>query len=150
MEHIIHSQIITHPEVQGSLTDRQVAFRKDRTQPACIPSEARLFADDCLLYRTVSTQEDAAALQDDLDRLQELEEKWLTKFIPEKCEVLRVTNKTRHIITAQYTTHGTTLQTVDEAKYRGVTIHGKLNWKPHVNNILARKPISPKASSRET
>ena len=180
------SQIITHLEVQGSLTDRQVAFRKDRTQrvvldgtksypagvtsgvpqgsvlgpllflvrinylPACIPSEARLFAEDCLVYRAVSTQEDAAALQDDLGRLQEWEEKWLTKFIPEKCEVLRVTNKTRHIITAQYTTHGTTLQTVDEAKYRGVTIHGKLNWKPHVNNILARKPISPKASSRET
>ena len=43
---------------------------------------------------------------------------------------------------AQSTTHGTTLQTVDEAKYLGVTIHGKLNWKPHVNNICKKANIT--------
>jgi hypothetical protein len=85
----------------------------------------------------------------DAASLQEWEEKWLVKFNPEK-KSCRVTYTTRHIITAQYTIHGTTLQTVDEAKYLGVTIHGKFNWKPHVNNILARKPISPKASPGET
>ena len=31
----------------------------------------RLFADDCLLYRTITTDEDAAQLQRDLDQLQE-------------------------------------------------------------------------------
>ena len=110
--------------------------------PACVTSEARLFADDCILYRTVNTQEDVSAIQDDIDRLQEWEEKWLMKFNPEKCEVLRVTNKTRHILTAQYTIHGTTLQTVDEAKHLGVTIHGKINWKTHVNNICKKANIT--------
>ena len=36
-------------------------------------STARLFADDCLLYSVISSQEDAASLQEDLDRLQEWE-----------------------------------------------------------------------------
>ena len=35
----------------------------------------------------------------------------------------------------QYSIHGTSLRTVDEAKYLGVTIQSNLNWKPHINNI---------------
>ena len=39
--------------------------------PSRVSSTARLFADDCLLYRVISNQEDAASLQEDLDHLQE-------------------------------------------------------------------------------
>ena len=45
--------------------------------PACVSSEARLFADDCLLYRTIKSQHDADILQDDLNSLQRWEAKWL-------------------------------------------------------------------------
>jgi hypothetical protein len=37
-----------------------------------IPS-ARLFADDCLLYRPIKTEADATKLQEDIDALQNLE-----------------------------------------------------------------------------
>ena len=103
--------------------------------PACVSSEACLFADDCLLYRTIKSQRDADILQDDLNSLQQWEAKWLMSFNPDKCEVLRVTNKRKNIIQSQYTIHGTVLNTVDKTKYLGVTIRSKLNWKPHISNI---------------
>ena len=103
--------------------------------PACGSSEARLFADDCLLYRTIKSQRDADILQDDLNILQQWEAKWLMSLNPDKCEVFRVTNKRKNIIQSQYTIHGTVLNTVDKTEYLGVTIRSKLNWKPHISNI---------------
>ena len=44
--------------------------------PGRVSSTARLFADDCLLYRTIGFAEDCSALQDDLDRLQDWEQDW--------------------------------------------------------------------------
>ena len=99
--------------------------------PACVSSEVRLFADDYLLHKTIKSQRDADILQDDLNILQQWEAKWLMSFNPDKCQVLRVTNKRKNIIQSQYTIHGT----VDKTKYLGVTIHRKLNWKPHISNI---------------
>ena len=48
-------------------------------------STIRLFADDCLLYRTISNEDDADRLQDDLDKLQEWTEAWQMNFNANKC-----------------------------------------------------------------
>ena len=45
-----------------------------------VSSTAWLFADDCLLYRVISNQEDAASLQEDLDHLQEWEREFSLGF----------------------------------------------------------------------
>ena len=39
-----------------------------------VSSKTRLFAEDCLMYRTISSEEDSAALQEDLDQLQKWED----------------------------------------------------------------------------
>ena len=106
--------------------------------PDCVSSEVRLFADDCLMYRPVRDQADAVALQEDLDHLQVWERTWQMSFNADKCEVLRVTNKRKNIIKTDYTIHGNTLRTVDQAKYLGVTIQSNLSWNPHVDNICAK------------
>ena len=67
--------------------------------PECVTSTPRLFADDSALYRVIDSTEDAKALQDDLDRLQAWEAKWSMEFNPDKCEVIRITNKRRVIQT---------------------------------------------------
>ena len=56
------------------------------------------------------------------------------QFHPEKCQVLRITNKRKPII-FNYTLHDHILATVTQAKYLGVTITNDLNWKQHVENI---------------
>ena len=61
--------------------------------PEYTESDARLFADDCLLYRRINTQADADSLQKDLSSLQHWEQLWQMEFHPQKCTVIHVTNK---------------------------------------------------------
>ena len=53
----------------------------------------RLFADDCMLYRKITTETDSLTLQQDLDALQQWEQDWMMEFNPPKCQLLTVTNK---------------------------------------------------------
>jgi hypothetical protein len=55
-------------------------------------------------------------------------------FNPDKCKVIRITNK-RNVIKASYTIHGQVLQMTNKAKYLGITIDSKLSCGPHVSNI---------------
>ena len=105
--------------------------------PESISSTARLFADDCLLYRTIQNQEDAIELQKDLDTLQKWENAWLMQFNPDKCEVLRVTNR-RKVLASTYTIHGKPLVLTKSAKYLGVNISCDLSWNEHIS-IISKK-----------
>jgi len=102
--------------------------------PGRVQSTTRLFADDCLMYRNIRNTEDTVTLQQDLNKLQKWESDWLMSFNPEKCEVIRITNK-RKIIHGTYSIHGHVLNQTDQAKYLGVTIDSKITWGPHIHNI---------------
>ena len=52
--------------------------------PENTTSDVRLFADDCLLYRHIRNDEDAAALHKNLTSLQQWEETWQMQFHPQK------------------------------------------------------------------
>lgn len=97
-------------------------------------STTRLFADDTVLYKRISSVADATCLQNDLDALQLWEDKWMMEFNPSKCQVLRVTQK-RKPLAASYTIHGETLDVVTSAKLLGVTIDSKLNFNDHVSAV---------------
>ena len=83
------------------------------------------------------TPDDASTLQEDLNKLGQWENEWCMKFHPDKCNVLRVTNKTKKT-EANYHLHGHTLELVTSAKYLGLTITNKLQWDQHINNITAK------------
>ena len=114
--------------------------------PARVSSTACLFADDCLLYRTINTEKDSRALQEDLDHLQEWEQDWQMMFNPDKCEMIRITNK-RKVITGSYSIHGQTLKQTNKAKYLGVTLDNKLSWNNHID-ATAKKANSTTAFLR--
>lgn len=105
--------------------------------PSVVSSTTRLFADDSLLYRRITTQVDVESLQNDLDQLQKWEDKWEMCFNPDKCKVLRLTLKQKPII-SQYSIHGQPLETVSSAKYLGLTIDSKLTFKAHINTIAKK------------
>ena len=96
-----------------------------------------LFADDCLLYRTIRDVTGTRTLQADLDRLQEWEAEWLMEFNPSKCEVITLTKKTKPIVN-NYTLHNTSLVAVDTGKYLGLNISSKLSWSNHVDCVTKR------------
>lgn len=89
-------------------------------------SSVRLFADDCILYRSIKTSMDAVLLKEDLDALQEWEKDWIMEFHPHKCQVLQISNK-RQLINHPFSIHGHILETAESARYLGVNIHNKLN-----------------------
>ena len=99
--------------------------------PSCVQSKIRLFADDAYLYRVIGSPIDSEILQSDLDELQKWEKQWSMEFHPDKCKVLRVTNKTKPS-KGDYTIHNHPLELVDEAKYLGVIIQKRLKWNAHV------------------
>ena len=100
-------------------------------------TKIRLFADDSLLYRTIRTHEDSDILQKDLNTLQAWERANKMEFHPDKCQVLRITNK-HDPIQVQYNIHDTNLGVVASAKYLGIHIDSKLNWNPQ-NTYLCNK-----------
>ena len=56
------------------------------------------------------------------------------KFHPQKCQVLKITNK-KKTIQNTYRIHDTKLEEVTKSKYIGITINNKLMWKDHITNI---------------
>jgi hypothetical protein len=58
--------------------------------PLCVRSQVRLFADDCLLYRSVKTQQDQQQLQTDLHSLERWATKWGMRFNATKCYIMSI------------------------------------------------------------
>ena len=58
-----------------------------------IKSSLRLFADDCVVYREIVTDNDHHILQQDLLQLSSWSAMWQMKFNVKKCAVLSITRK---------------------------------------------------------
>ena len=84
--------------------------------PEYTQSDVRLFADDCLLYRKVSSLADARQLQKDLSSLEKLEKQWQMEFHPQKCTVIHASRKQKPI-DHQCLLQGHTLEAVNSGKY---------------------------------
>ena len=100
-------------------------------------STIRLFADDCMLYRNIDSDEDRLKLQEDLDGLLKWEEDWKMQFHPEKCIQLSITLKRKPVDTSYYMRKHQ-LEKCSSAKYLGVTISSNLSWSNHIETITSR------------
>ena len=100
-------------------------------------TEIRLFADDCLLYRSISSQEDSQSLQKDLNSLVEWSSKWQMSFNTRKCKTLRVTTK-RAPTEYVYKMHNDILENVSHYPYLGVELSNNLKWSHHIHNVTVK------------
>ena len=100
-------------------------------------TKLRLFADDSFLYRTIKSPSDSIQLQKDLEMLQIWEKHNKTEFHPDKCKVIRFTNKIK-FIHSKYKIHNIVLEEQNSAKYLGVTLNKNLSWNDHCHSICKK------------
>ena len=103
----------------------------------------RLFADDCLIYREITSEKDTDELQNDLNTLIKWSNKWQMKFNIKKCNIMTLTNAKEHKIYRQYKMENEPLQRTDNIDYLGIKISTNLTWTNHIDNISnkARKTL---------
>jgi len=105
--------------------------------PSVVQSKCRLFADDCLLYREITSQDDSIALQEDLTHLVQWATTWGMHFNATKCQVLRL-SRSKQPIEKFYTIQGHILEQVQSTKYLGVNINENLTWDTHIDSISSK------------
>ena len=98
--------------------------------PSVVTSSVRLFADDCLLYRSIRCAADQVAFQRDLSVLQHWGDTWGMRFNAGKCHIMQV-HRGQPLVHF-YTLCGQVLSLVEEAKYLGVLLASDLGWLPHI------------------
>jgi len=99
--------------------------------PDCVKSQVRLFADDCLLYRTIKNQNDHAILQNDLRELELWATQWGMSFNAKKCYIMSINNSSNYL----YDLNNHVLERVQCSPYLGLTISDDLKWGTHITKI---------------
>ena len=100
-------------------------------------STLKLFADDCILYQTISTPSDCHKLQEDLNSIYQWSTWWQMNFNINKFVVLKC-YKSALPITAHYYHNSHTLECVKEHSYLGVISDQTKSFSPHVDNIVSK------------
>ena len=96
----------------------------------------RLFADDCLIYRSINTINDQLILQHDIDRMMIWADQWGMKFNATKCNVMRTLGGIHS--ERFYTMKNQILKEVSHAKYLGVSLSNDLTWAHHIDQVLLK------------
>ena len=120
--------------------------------PDDINSRTILFADDCILHRQISSENDQQLLQEDLDMLATWGKIWGMEFHPQRCSIMRI-SRARTPRTFQYHLKGVPLSEKQSLKYLGwvysPTYHGK-SYKLENNKVqhYARFPDTQSTTSK--
>lgn len=102
--------------------------------PSLISSNVHLFADDCVIFREITADNDSYSLQSDLTSVSNWCKEWLMELNVTKCKVMRVSRTTSCM--PIYYLNNTPLEIVSSYKYLGVHITNNLTWTKHIEYII--------------
>ena len=100
-----------------------------------LQSPVQLFADDCRVYREISSKEDQAILQKDLNTLVSWAHTWGMEFNIAKCNILTITWQRKNKLGFTYKMNNQKVAGIRDTKYLGVIFNEKLKWDTHIANI---------------
>ena len=135
--HLSKSAPVTSGVPQGTVLGPSLFLVYINDLPEGLTSVVRLFADDTIVYRSIRSENDSYALQEDLGKLELWEGTWQMGFNVDKCSILTISKRKRQICHA-YTLHQQPLERVQSARYLGVEIAHDLSWRRHVEAIVAK------------
>lgn len=104
--------------------------------PNNISSQICLFADDCVVYRRITTTSDVANLQSDLNHVHNWCVTWRMELNTKKCKYMRVSRS--NAASSTYVINNINLESVTAYRYLGVHITNDLSWKHHVEHIISK------------
>lgn len=104
--------------------------------PSCVTSRVRLFADDVVIYRTISSDIDRQCLQSDLDAITLWCSKWLMSLNISKTKLMTFNGRKSRIENA-YFINNSTIESSTSYKYLGLHFQSDLTWHHHINLTLA-------------
>jgi hypothetical protein len=81
--------------------------------------------------------QDCVTLQMDLNKLALWGSTWGMQYHPQKCNSLSIT-RSHQPHAFNYTLKGHVLESVNTAKYLGITLSSNMSWDTHINNITAK------------
>ena len=102
-----------------------------------ISSTIRLFADDCIMYRTITTREETSSLQYDLDKIYDWCTTWQMQLNIVKCAILRCTRSPFPVL-FDYMVDGKIITSTDKHPYLGITLHKTMQWSHHIDVICKK------------
>ena len=100
-------------------------------------SKVAMFADDTKVYKVVTSEDDSAALQQDLDNLSSWSVASGLAFNDKKCKFQTITRKRKPICTS-YEVNGSTIMSCEEERDLGVSLERDLTWHAQVSHQAAR------------
>ena len=105
--------------------------------PLSVSCNTELFADDSVLYRKITTEDDCVKFQDDLLSAASWCDLWKVTLKSEKCKSLHVT-KSKCPLVHQYVINDVNLSIVNRHKHLGIWIESSLGWDSHINYIVGK------------
>ena len=87
-----------------------------------------------------SADDDRKSLQRDIDTLDAWSQKWMLKFHPDKCKIMRIGQRHREHTYSMKTSDGQTteIKKTTAEKDLGVTIDNRLTFSEHINNTVKK------------
>lgn len=128
------SSPVTSGVPQGSVLGPLLFLIYINDLPDVVTSSIHLFADDCVVYREISSNFDTSSLQTDITNIASWCTTWRMDLNTNKCKVLRISRTTQP--PANYTLNNVTLDTVTSYKYLGIHISSDLSWNHHINYVI--------------
>lgn len=102
-----------------------------------LASQIRLFADDCVIYKPITSNSDVISLQLDLNRLTEWCNTWQMEINISKTKHVQFASTIRQNAN-QYKIRGANIGSVSSIKYLGVLFTSNLNWNAHIEHVTSK------------